>query len=287
MHWTTALHEHLAQYTLTTPDLPVLPNSVSPFYALFLPEKKVLFHCIDLAIFEKESLDTFFFQEYSTQLANQNIKVIHLWEDVWLTQKEQVKTRIEVLLGTFQRLPARLCTVTRIDKPTLDDFLNKHHLQGTTNAKFKYGLFLKPQYYQRFFGENPPPDGLLAVASFSGGRTMKWGERINKRSYELYRFASLTGVVVVGGFDKLMNVFLQEHQPDDLMSYADYDWSDGRSYEKLGFTFIEKTVPNQFLLNRTSLQRRSSNQENVSTEDYLTIWNAGSLKYIKTFEKIE
>jgi hypothetical protein len=55
---------------------------------------------------------------------------------------------------------------------------------------------------------------------------MKWGDRQDFRSYELLRFASLQGYVVVGGMDKLMKAFMHENQPDDIMSYADKDWSE-------------------------------------------------------------
>ena len=69
----------------------------------------------------------------------------------------------------------------------------------------------------------------MAVATFSGGRTLKFGDRKNQRSYELIRFATLKEFVVIGGFDKLLKAFCKEHQPDDIMTYADRDWSDEKA----------------------------------------------------------
>jgi hypothetical protein len=184
--------------------------------------------------------------------------------------------------------------VKRIDKPTADNFLKINHLQDTVNAKLKYGLFLKPQYVERFMGDvvcgdtdevtEPNKPKLIAVATFSGARTMKVGERMGKRSYELIRFASLKGYVVVGGMDKLLKKFTEEHNPDDIMSYADRDWSDGRSYDKLGFSKIKNTLSQTFYINLRTLERHPSDWLTDGTQ-YLEIFNAGSIKFIKTITK--
>ena len=108
---------------------------------------------------------------------------------------------------------------------------------------------------------------------------MKIGNRADTRSFELIRFATLQGYVVVGGMNKLLKAFIKEHQPDDIMSYADRDWSDGRSYDKLGFTKNENNLPQSFYINLKTLERSSIS---LPLEDeYLKIFNTGSIKYIK------
>ena len=72
---------------------------------------------------------------------------------------------------------------------------------------------------------------LVAVASFSEGRTMRDGTR----SFEWIRFASLRGLRVIGGMGKLLDAFVQEHKPDDVMTYVDAAESDGSAYKELGF----------------------------------------------------
>ena len=58
------------------------------------------------------------------------------------------------------------------------------------------------------------------------------------------RYASAEGLGVNGGMGKLLNAFIEEVHPDDVMSYADASWSDGDVYRKLGFTQEEsKTFP--------------------------------------------
>ena len=83
--------------------------------------------------------------------------------------------------------------------------------------------------------------------------------------------------------DKLLKTFSEDHQPDDIMSYADRDWSDGRSYEKLGFVKIENSLSQVFYLNPET-NERFSNKVFIDY-DYLEIFNAGSIKFIKMITK--
>jgi len=262
----------------------------SVFELLFIPQHQTYLHLIDLQIFENNSLEENYFQKFSESYNAQNQIIVHLWEDVYLSKPNLVESRILSMLGNFTRLHGRHCFTARIDKPTADNFLEINHLQGSVKAKFKYGLFLKPQYVERFISSVVCEDTdngnskitvplLVAVATFSGGRTMKIGNRTDTRSFELIRFATLQGYVVVGGMNKLLKAFIKEHQPDDIMSFADRDWSDGRSYDKLGFIRIENSLPQSFYINLKTFKRLST--ISLTDNQYLKIFNTGSIKYIK------
>lgn len=128
---------------------------------------------------------------------------------------------------------ARNCSVRRIDKLTAAAFLNANHRLGVTGGRYRYGLFVR-----RTTGVSElkiPAETLVAVAIFSNARRWdKGGRRIS--SYEWIRYASLEGLRVVGGMSKLLNAFIDEVSPDDIMSYADADYPDGGDvYTKLGF----------------------------------------------------
>jgi hypothetical protein len=253
-------------------------TSLSIFKTYFLPQHKLYLHLISLQKFQASNLDIHYFQNLSEQQNANGFRIIHLWEDVWVSQKDLVQSRILSMIGIFKRLNARHCFIERIDKPTANKFLNDNHLQGSVKAKFKYGLFLKPQYSEKYLANNSGIKQLIAVATFSGGRLMKEGTRAGERSYELIRFASLRGYTVVGGVDKLLKAFETEHNPDDIMSYADRDWSDGRSYKILGFKRLETTDPQLFMLEKKTF-RRYSMKENI--ENSIKVFNAGSIKFIR------
>ena len=128
---------------------------------------------------------------------------------------------------------ARNCRVERIPKPEAAAFLDANHRLGSTGGRYFYGLFV-----ERSTGasESHVKEGTLAaVAVFSNARRWEKEGRII-RSYEWIRYASLQSLRVVGGMGKLLEAFINEVRPDDVMSYADADYPDsGQSYLKLGF----------------------------------------------------
>ena len=211
------------------------------------------------------------------------IACVILWEDLWIMENEIVESRLSAILGISQRIPGRMTKVRRIDKPTAVDFLNKNHLQHSVSAKFKYGLYLPKQYFRILKAENQfdtsAPELLVGVATFSHPRIF---EREGKpfRSYELIRFANLKYSTVVGGFDKLLRAFEEDCKPDDIMTYADLDWSDGASYKRLGFDAVSEKDPIPFYLDLTSLKRFSIPGNN-DIQSRIQVYNGGSRKFVK------
>lgn len=195
----------------------------------------------------------------------QNIKLVHLWEDVWLTKPQQVVARIKSLLGLNIRIHGRKTKVQKITRPISDAFLNLNHLQGPVSSRYKLGLFLK--------------DDLVAVATFSALRQMKHTE--NYKSAELIRFAVKSGYSVTGGLSKLIAQFYEFQKPNDIMSYADRDWSAGEAYSRLGFLQTNILEPQFFTLDEL-LNRKLIKAENAVAADE-EVFNTGSLKYLLKF----
>ncbi|MFP5080254.1 hypothetical protein [Pedobacter sp. JCM 36344] len=198
-------------------------------------------------------------------------QLIHLWEDVWSTRKEQVLSRLKAIAGLNTRIHARKTEIVSLSQPEANVFLNKNHLQFSVGARHRYGLVVD--------------NGLVAVACFSGLRKMHNGTA-GYRSAELIRFANLHGITVIGGFTKLLSHFIKRHQPNDIMSYADRDWSKGSAYERSGFILAGITPPAIILVNKNTLSRTFAHRMNDSqSEDlYLKIFNTGNLKYILACE---
>ena len=133
-------------------------------------------------------------------------------------------------LGPLKSVFARNCSVRRIDKIVAGSFLSSYHRLGDASCRYRYGLFTRRSTGAAESG-GFPEGTLVAVATFSSGRKMRDGTR----SYEWIRYASMTDLRVVGGMGKLLDAFVEDVRPDDVMSYADRLLSDGSSYEKLGF----------------------------------------------------
>lgn len=124
---------------------------------------------------------------------------------------------------------ARNCTARRIDKVTAKEFIDKYHRMGFSSCRYCYGLYVEKP------GRSGLPQGtLVAVATFSSGRNLLM-DGVTVRSYEWIRYASLEGTRVAGGMCKVMKAFIDDVNPDDIMTYVDPSWSDGESYRLLGF----------------------------------------------------
>lgn len=191
------------------------------------------------------------------------IKLIHLWEDLWLSKPGQVLARIKSLLGKNSRIHGRKTKILKITKPVADSFLTKNHLQGSVTSRYKIGLFEKDQ--------------LVAVATFSGLRKMNHTE--NYRSAELIRFAVKAGYSITGGLSKLISFFAATYQPNDLMTYADRDWSAGEAYTKLGFLQTAILEPQIYSLDE-NLNRVLKKDARFFAQE---VFNTGSFKFILQF----
>ena len=211
------------------------------------------------------------------QFRDNGVFLVHLWEDVWETRSIQVLGRIQSLLGLNKQIHARKTKVTAISQAQADAFLHANHIQASARAKYRYALVAD--------------NTIVAVACFSNLRLMrKMGPAY--KSAEVIRFASLIGYTVTGGFSKLMKYFIRHYSPDDIMSYADRDWSNGKVYEQGGFKLVSFTAPSVIYLDREKMVRyfphRIPGQINGISESaadgenlkFVKIFNTGNLKYI-------
>lgn len=223
-------------------------------------------------------------QLLSLQVAYQQkgILVVHLWEDVWMTKRTQVLSRIHSFCGQNKSLHGRKAKILEVDTAQAKTFLETHHLQGYIKTKYSFGLM--------FDGE------LAAVACFAASRPMK-SKGEHYKSAELVRFATKAGITIVGGLGKLVKHFLQQVSVNDLMTYADRDWSLGKGYDKLGFHFSGTTEATIFYVDSKTSTRYQSHrlpkkiltafdeQNILNLDDFLTqngflkVFNTGNLKY--------
>lgn len=123
------------------------------------------------------------------------IKLVHVWEDEWASDKDKVLRMLEAKLGLRKpAVYARKCNVVR-DPDTLDLY-GSNHIQGNTSSTLCFGLTF---------------EGAL-VAAMSFNKTKVRGV------YELTRFAT-TGVH--GAFSKLLKSFLNAVDCSEVYSFGD------------------------------------------------------------------
>lgn len=186
-------------------------------------------------------------------------------EDIWKHRNSAVLNRLGALCGKNERVHGRQCRIHRLDKSAAQSFLDLHHVGGYVTAYYKYGLYFKGQ--------------LLAVATFSKGRTLHLEG--GRKSYELLRFATASGYSIAGGLARLMRHFCLETGATHLMTYADKEWTDGKTYRKLGFRLAGTTPPLTFLVNTLTSERMlMTTAEIQAAGPWIEVKNMGNLKLV-------
>ena len=248
----------------------------------FLHEKYSLLLCNGRLAIHLIPLDNAYRAEELIELQKiyqlKGILVLQLWQDIWQTRAAQVLGRVESVLGLNKRLHGRKARIVSVNQQQAHDFLCHNHLQGFAKSKYKYALEIEGR--------------LVAVACFSNVRYMK-EIAPGYRSVELIRFATLMGFTVTGGFSRLLNHLIKNIGPDDVMSYADRDWSLGNAYQQSGFKLTGVTPPAAIWLRMQDMQRffphrlpadalhgRNADHLAVLETEFIPVFNTGNLKYV-------
>ena len=205
-----------------------------------------------------------------TKQNESNKKLIPLWEDQWQNNRTCIESRLRSILGKSERIHGRQTVVQKIDQNVSKTFLNENHLHGSTKARYKFGLFHKEEL----------------VAVMTVGSRVRF--RNDQNSYDIIRYCTKNNYSIVGGLGKLIKFIKNDLQPDHLMTAIDFDWSDGKGFEKVGFTFDSITRPIESYIHLKTKKRYFSHRISPETiqenpKEWLLIQNSGNHKF--TWEK--
>lgn len=206
----------------------------------------------------RNTLETRFTYEQKGQ------QVVNIWEDQWLFRKSQILGRIQSIIGENIRIGARNCSIALLSSIEAKLFFDTNHLQAHIRAKCNIGLVHK--------GE------LVAAVAF---KIRPMHINPNYRSGELVRYCSKSGITVVGGLSKLLKSYIQIEKPNDIMTYADKDWSRGEGYLQLGFTAINETKPITLYLNSDyqRISEREFQRRDQTSNLFQEVYTTGNVKY--------
>ena len=223
--------------------------------------------------------------------SDSGINLIQIFEDELKNKKEIVLSRLKNLLNlNDNKVFARNCFIKEIKSDIKSKFLEEYHIQGNSNTSINYGLYYNNE--------------LVSVMTFSKER-IALGSKTRNDVYELNRFCSKSNMNVIGGASKLLKHFIKQYNPNQIISYADRRWSNGKVYNNMGFTFIKNTEPNYWYTNTyqkrehrfkfrknilsdklENYDEKLTESENMANHGYSKIWDAGSKKYILELNNI-
>ena len=206
---------------------------------------------------------------------NRGIKIIHIWEDDWVFNKNIIKSQINNWIGlTSKKIYGRKCLVREIsDSKVVTKFLDENHIQGKVRSSLKLGLYHM--------------DELVSVMTFSHNEGRK---NMPNSEWNLSRFCNKLDTSVIGGASKLLKYFQRSFKPTRIISYADKDWSTGDLYYNLGFKLSNISRPDyKYIINNRRVHKSRFRKNNLNTElsesqymkksHILKIWDCGKIKF--------
>ena len=166
-----------------------------------------------------------FHQQKSLLAESKGIFLYHIFEYEWVEKKDKILNQLNNLLGNnINKIYARKCIIKEVDNKEKKLFLEENHLQGDDNSSVKLGLYYNNE--------------LVSLMTFVKPRFNK------KYEWELSRFCSKAGCNVIGGASKLFKYFINNYNPQSIISYSNIAHTKGKIYEILGFTFDSISEPN-------------------------------------------
>lgn len=208
---------------------------------------------------------------------SKSIKLIQIFEDEWLNNKEIVKSRLMSILQNSIKIHGRKCKIRSIQSYEASKFLIDNHLQGNCGSSVRLGLDYEGT--------------LVALMTFGKPRFNK------KHDWELLRYCTLIGTTITGGASKLFTEFRKTNS-GSIISYADRRWSEGNLYLQLGMTEKSPSPPSYFYtkggfrINRVSAQKHKlkdllgdvfdsslTEKENMKNAGYYRVYDCGNHVY--------
>ena len=209
------------------------------------------------------------------------IRLIHVFEDEWIYKQDIIKSMFNNIFGiTKNKIYGRKCNIKEVTSHDASIFLEKNHLQGKCGSSVKLGLYYNNE--------------LVSLMTFGKSRHFIGN---GKPQWELLRFCNKLNTNVIGGASKLLNYFINQYQPQEIVSYADRRWSQGSLYKTLGFSKYNESKPNyyyiinrkreyRFNLRKSILIKKYGCPKNVSehkfclSQKWYRIYDCGCLCYI-------
>lgn len=208
---------------------------------------------------------------------NAGYRLITIFEDEWLENRDIVKSKIAAILNKDDRarIFARKSQVVEMNTTDRDMFFSANHIQGSGPGSLTYGLL--------------SDNKIVAAMTFI---------RKSNNCWILNRYA--TSCSVIGGFTKLLKHFERNNEWREILSFADLRWSVGNVYEACGFDLDGKVPPDyayvigserihKFNFRHSRLKVRmgdeynpnESESQNAARAGLYKIYNCGLLRYTK------
>jgi hypothetical protein len=211
----------------------------------------------------------------SSLCRDQNITLIHVFEDEWREKCDIIKSMvIHKLKLTPNKINARSCTIKLVSKDERQKFFNENHVDGDTNAKYAYALIYNEK--------------IVAVVSL---RT-PFHKKHAQKSIEVARACCKLNTNVNGWLSKLTNHVQKQVKTfgfEKILTYVDTRHGSGNSWSSCGWSKISETPPrfwwtdchdrfNRFKF-KADKSRNMTEAQVAEEADVIKIWGCKNLVF--------
>jgi hypothetical protein len=255
---------------------------------IYLPEENLAIEFDGLYWHSDQYVDKNYHLNKTKICLENDIRLIHIFEDEWLNKQDIVKAKLRNLLNLSEgrKIYARKCKIVEVDFKTKNKFLEDNHIQGKDNSSIRLGLEYE--------------DELVAVLTF-GKLRAALGTSGNKNQYELIRYAGNRNDYIIGGFSKLLAYFIREYDPEYIKTFADLRWSsplnnvyDTNNFKlshqsKPNYWYFRDSVPKRYhrynfrknILNEKleNFDKNKTEFQNMDDHGWFRVWDCGNLVY--------
>lgn len=196
----------------------------------YIPQRKIGIE-FNGSYWHSEAKKEFDYHQKKSLLAlEKGIFIFHIFEYEWedLKKKQRILNRLSDLLegDRMDKVYARKTILKEVSKEEKNHFLEENHLQGNDRSSVCFGLY-----------DN---GSLVSLMSFCKPRFAK------NANWEISRYCSKRGVLVLGGASRLFSYFLKNFvsSGQKIISYSDIAKTKGSLYEELGFNLDHISKPN-------------------------------------------
>ena len=207
---------------------------------IYIPSKKIAIECNGLYWHEDKPAN--YHLNKFKDCKDHGIQLLTIWEDQIVNKPKIVESVLLSKLGLISnKIGARKCIIKEVPIKECNIFLNQNHIQGKTNSTIKLGLYYK--------------DELVSVMTFS--KQLKHGSKSqnNIGYWNLSRFCNKLYTNVIGSASKLLNYFINMYHPNNIISFASNDISNGNLYRTLNFNEDNHYTNAYWYINKKTLQR--------------------------------
>lgn len=258
---------------------------ISPYELdIYIPDKKIAIEFNGSYWHSTLYKDTKYHQNKTIECTKNGVQLIHIFEHEWKNNKKR-----EIIINYIKNkvcsintniIYARKTIIREIQSSEAKSFLEKYHIQGYIASKISVGCFYNNE--------------LIGVMTFGAPRFN------HNYEYELYRLCWKTDTAVVGGIERVFKYFIQNYNPESIITYSDISKFTGNCYLKIGFKPTQQnpiTEPNYVWVNtdsnevltRYQTQKCKLLKQGIGTEDetedeimssigYLKIYDSGNIK---------